>query len=300
MHHRTFKQRRKYFLLADIGGTTISTMIVDNQNNTLTKLLKRPTKTNLPREKLLSNIIETFQSTIREAAIKEREVIKLLVALPTRLDEKGNIIPCPNLPTLGNVNLMKEIENTLNLPVFVSSDSYSFAAGELAAGCARGFRHFCGITLGTGVGLAFFIDKKPFFGSQGLAGEIWKSAYLDGIWEDYVSPNFIQSIYQESAGETLEVKEIAQRAFDGEEKAKEVFVKFGTNLANGVSYIINILDPELIVFGGSISKSFELFEEVTRKTLKRYLVNGKKIMIKASDDPDISPLIGIKWLYEHQ
>lgn len=300
MKDKALKHKQKYFLLADIGGTTISTVMVDNQNSLLTKVMRRPTERTLPKGKILGNIVGALQSTVREAALKETGAIKLLVAIPTRLDEKGNMISCSNLPTLGEVDLREEIESRLDMPVFVSSDAYCFAAGEFATGCAKGFEDFCGITLGTGVGLAFFIKGKPFFGSQGLAGEIWTSAYCGGKWEDFASAKYIQSTYQESTGMALEVKEIAERAFDGEERAKEVFVTFGTHLAHGLSYIINILDPQLIVLGGSISKSFDLFEESTSQTLKRYLVKNKRIMIKASNDPDISALLGVKWLYEHQ
>lgn len=300
MINNALQQKYKYFLLADIGGTTISTLIVDNQNNRLTKVLKRSTKRNLRKIKLLGNIIDAFQSTIRKSAIKETKSIRLLVALPTRLNEMGNIISCPNLPTLGDTNFKKEIENRLNMPLFISSDSYCFIAGEFTTGCAKGFKHFCGITLGTGVGLAFFINGEPFFGAHGFAGEIWKSAYKDGIWEDYVSSKYIQSVYQKNSGKFLTVKEIAKRAFGGEKNAKEVFVKFGIHLAYGLSYIINILDPEVIVFGGSISKSYELFKESTIHRIKKYLVNHKKIIIKASVEPDLSPLLGIKWLYEHR
>ena len=300
MEDKIGKEKRKFFVLADIGGTTISTMMVDSYNNVLTKIMKRPTERTLPEERILSNIVCSLQDTISKAALKERQFVQLLVALPSRLDEKGNIIPCPNLPTFGEVNLAKELESRLNMPVFVSSDSYCFAAGEFAAGCAKGFRNFCAITLGTGVGLAFFINGKPFFGPQGLAGEIWTSAYCGGKWEDFVSANYMQSVYQEGTGEILEVKEIAKRAFDGEKKAREVFTTFGIHLAHGLSYVVNILDPEIIVFGGSISQSFELFKYSTIQTLRRYLVKNKRIIIKASAHPDVSSLFGIKWLYEHR
>jgi glucokinase len=140
------------------------------------------------------------------------------------------------------------------------NDAEAFLLGEIGAGAAKGFDRAVGITLGTGVGSAFAVGGKLVTEGPGVppGGEIWNLPYDGGILEDAISTRALQADYQRRTGILSEVSQMAAAANDNP-AAEEVFAHFGQHLGRTLGKILSAFHPDVIVIGGGISRSAQLF-----------------------------------------
>jgi glucokinase len=140
------------------------------------------------------------------------------------------------------------------------NDADAFLLGEIGAGAANGFDRAVGITLGTGVGSAFAVGGKVVTEGPGVppGGEIWDLPYECGILEDAISTRALQANYQRRTGIHCEVAQMAAAANDNP-AAEEVFAHFGQHLGRTLRQILTAFRPNVIVIGGGISRSAQLF-----------------------------------------
>lgn len=134
------------------------------------------------------------------------------------------------------------------------------------------------ITLGTGLGFAYAVDGQVQKSETGSPAKgLWNTSYNGGILEDYVSRRGIIRIYKDLGGKLAEgedVKDISLRARSGDKAALEAFSKVGQHLAAGASQVIADLDIRQIIFGGQISRSFDLIEKSLCEGLPRNVKVG--------------------------
>jgi len=167
-------------------------------------------------------------------------------------------------------------------------DSAAFLLGELGAGEARGVERAVGITLGTGIGSAFAVNDQIVTEEKGVppGGEIWNLPYEGGIVEDFVSTRAIQGSYQKRTGKLLKVAEIAA-ATPGNADAVAVFTEFGSHLGRALRMILPEFNPKIVVLGGGISRSAQIFLPAAIKHLE-----GTEMQLRVSKLLDNAPLVG--------
>jgi len=152
------------------------------------------------------------------------------------------------------------------------NDANCFTWAEHLFGAARAASSCVGITLGTGVGGGIVMDWKGksllWDGHNGSAAEIGHMI-LDGehSFEELCSSR-AQHIWKGEDPLTIE-----QAANKGDKSAKEAYMNYGYWLGVGVANIINALDPEVVVAGGSISNAWALFEKEMRKSVQKYVLS---------------------------
>ena len=143
------------------------------------------------------------------------------------------------------------------------------------------------VTLGTGLGFTYAVDGQvQKSATDSPAAGLWNAPYMGGILEEYVSRRGILRLYAEQGGvlaDGEDVKEISLRARNGEEAALKAFSLTGSHLAAGASQLVAELHIRKIIFGGQISKSFDLIQ----KSLCEGLPEGVEVMAS----PDIEGLV---------
>lgn len=169
------------------------------------------------------------------------------------------------------------------------NDAAAYLLGEVGAGAARGVARAVGITLGTGIGSAFAVNGKIVTEGRGVppGGEIWNVPYEGGIVEDLISTRAIQSSYRKRAGNDREVSSIAHYAAGGDPAATEVFAGFGKNLGLALRRLFSEFAPDVIVLGGGISRSSNLFMSEAVAELQ-----GLNIQLRVTELGDDAPLAG--------
>jgi len=211
------------------------------------------------------NIIKTFDSTMCvddsilfiQACIDEvktSDTCAIAIGVPCIVDvEQGIVFDAVNIKSWQKVALKAQLEAWYDLPVYINNDVNCFVKGEHLVKQEQGYQDIVGICLGTGLGAGIVLQNKVYSGINGCAGEVGCFGYLNGSLDDYCSGKFFKDHYLECGAQ------LAEKARAGDKKAILAFEQFGQHLATAVSHLLLILDPQLIVFGGSVAKSYDLF-----------------------------------------
>jgi glucokinase len=286
---------KEYIGCIDFGGTKTRAGIADTAGKILAEPATSPTEANRKPEAIVATIVETLRKAAATGGIQIADLIGVGVGSPGPLDlDTGTILNPPNLPTLQNFPLKASLEELTNLPVFVNNDANVFVLGEAWFGAGRGARIVYGVTLGTGFGSGFVIDGKIYGGATGTAAEIWCFPYGDSIIEEYVSGRAVKRFYREHSGNEAEPKEIAEKAQRGDQLARKAWEEFGHHLGMALAYVVDVVDPEVIVVGGSISQQYDLFEKTMEKILREKInpLPRQRLRVLPAELGDAAPLIG--------
>jgi glucokinase len=211
-----------------------------------------------PQEVVLAEIFQVIDEVFDE------EVAGIGCGVPSLVEaESGIVRTVMNIPSWREVPLKDELERRYGVPATIDNDANVFAVGELYFGKGRGRRNLVGMTLGTGLGTGVVIDGCLYRGAHGGAGEIGLIPYREHTIEQYCGGGFFQR--KGARGE-----EVFRRAQDGDPEALRIYQEYGLEVGHAVLVALYSYDPELIVFGGSISRAFPFFERGLRERLETY------------------------------
>ncbi len=194
--------------------------------------------------------------------------------------ETGFIQNAFNSPWLNNQTFSKDISKSLNRNVYCENDANCFALSEAFDGSAKNFKTVFGIILGSGCGGGLVIDKKIIIGPNSFTGEwghipIGKPDSETNI-EEYISGKGLERKFTARFNKNLSAHEIFKNAKDNSQDEIEIIDEFKKKLARSLSLIINLIDPDAIVFGGGVSNEIESLDEI-KKTTEKYLSNFNNI-----------------------
>lgn len=261
----------------DLGGTNIAAGIV-NENGEILFKKSVPTGATRKKEEIIDDIASLCRSLSKEAGLTLDKVEAIGIAVPGGVDEKsGEILFTPNIPFSG-INICNILSEKLDgKKIALANDANAATLAEVVCGAAKGADNAVMITLGTGVGGGIVIDKKIYSGSNGLAAEIGHFVIsMDGekcgcgrkgCFEAYASATALIRMTKDElskcfmSGEPTLMAESskisARTAFDafkaGDKPAARVIEKYTTALANGISSLINIFQPDVFIIGGGVS-----------------------------------------------
>ena len=246
----------------DLGGTKIRAGAVTSKGEIIGEPINVATEASERQEIVENNIFSSIKKVIEKEKIKTEEIFGIGIGSPGPLDLKtGTILNAPNLPSLNQYPLKKQVAEEFLMPVFVENDGNCFALGEAMFGYGNSASIVVGLTLGTGLGCGIVINGRVYHGATGTAAEIWKTPYQGKTFEEIVSGKGVTEIYERKKGLKIDAKTVLQQAIKGEEAALESWAEFGSHLGNVLAFIINLLDPDVIVLGGSISNAFDYFKK---------------------------------------
>ena len=261
----------------DLGGTNIAAGIVDENGNIILKK-SVPTGASRKKEEIIDDIAALCRSLAKEHGVTLEEIDAIGIAVPGGVDEKsGEILFTPNIP-FSNINICKILSEKLDSKAIgLANDANAATLAEVMCGAAKGADNAVMITLGTGVGGGIVIDKKIYSGSNGLAAEIGHFVISvggekcgcgrRGCFEAYASATALIRMTKDELGECFmsgeatlmaESSKISARtSFDafkkGDKAATRVIEKYTDYLANGISSLINIFQPDVFIIGGGVS-----------------------------------------------
>ena len=209
------------------------------------------------------------------------------VGVPGLVDvERGIVYDLVNIPSWKEVYLKDWLETHFGCPVYVNNDANCFAVGEKYFGKARGLSNIAGITLGTGIGTGIIIHNRLYTGKNCGAGEFGMVSYQGRNYEYYCSGQFFKEEYH------VDGYELSVRAGEGDSKALESFRQYGYHLGQFITTILFTIDPEIIVIGGSISRSYPFFKDEMWNVLNvfPYKPVREHLVIEVTESPKIAVL----------
>ena len=242
------------FIGVDLGGTNLRVGKFNNLQ--LISMSSSSVSSDASEEMVLSEIYEAIDSVF------DKSVKAIGLAVPSVVDiKKGIIYNVENIPSWKEVHLKELFEKRYNVEVFVNNDANAFVLGEAYFGKGKNYQNIIGLTLGTGLGCGVVIEKKLYNGSNCGAGEIGMMKYRERTLEFYSSGQF----FKEEFG--VEGSELYKRALRGDKEALEAFEIFGKEFGGVIMMVLYSYDPDIIILGGSVSKSYKFFEKSMREAL---------------------------------
>lgn len=283
-----------YVFGVDVGGTTVKLGLFDINGNVMDKW-EIPTRTENNGKNILPDIAASVQSKMSEKSIVKEDVAGVGIGAPGPVDGKGVIHKAVNLGW-AEMNLKKELTELLDgMYVEGGNDANVAALGEMWKGGGQGHQDLVAVTLGTGVGGGIIINGKIVNGANGSGGEIGHIHVEDnetepcgcgnfGCLEEYASATGItrlanRKLKASDKDSVLRQGEVsAKSVFDavkaGDELAIEVAEQFGEYLGKGLAVIAGVVNPEVFVIGGGVSKAGEVLFEYIRPAFDRTVFHG--------------------------
>ncbi len=280
----------KYVFGVDIGGTTVKIGIFTDDGKLLDKW-EIPTRTDEGGKYILSDIAESVEDRRVEMGIDKKEVLGVGMGVPGPVRADGTVLRCVNLGW-GIFNVEEELSKLTGYVVKAGNDANMAALGEMWQGGGKGHRNIVMVTLGTGVGGGIIINGKMISGVNGAGGEIGHICVNDsetekcgcgntGCLEQYTSAtgivrsanillNTTDKPSKLRAVQYISAKEIFDAAKDGDELAASLVENHGKVLGKALAQIACVVDPEIFVIGGGVSRAGDILIDTTKKYFLEY------------------------------
>lgn len=293
-----------YSVGIDIGGTNARVALADENMNLIDRI-QFPTNTEDPEATLkqLASVIKGFEAD-------GRNIVGIGVSCPGPLDLiNGNIIETPNLGRKWHhYPIPKKIEEITGIPTFLENDANLAALAEAVIGEGKDCRFVQFLTISTGLGSGQVIDKEIYIGAHGFGHEVanccmWRngpsqgSIYPGGI-EAISSGTAITKRAREAGLDVKHAGEVNDLAEAGNEKAQEIMEDAKEYLANFISTLIGITDPEIVILGGSVALKIDGFVEDVEDRVKGKVFDVVRpyVNVRKSTLDEDSGLLGAAYL----
>ena len=276
--------KRRYALVADLGGTKIAVARVEDTGR-ITHRLLAPT----PLEGGAA-VVETVANLLRRLPAKG--ACALGVDVPG-LAYRAGLVWAPNIPGWEHMPVGKMLNRRLNLPVLVESDRNAFVTGEAWQGCAKRCRDLVFITIGTGIGAGIISGGRLIRGCSELAGCVGWMAVRDrflsaykavGCLEFHVAGPGIAHAAQRIFRRAIDSRGVVDLARSGDPKARKVITSAGHHLGLALANLVDTLNPQMIVIGGGVAAAGNLLLTPARETMRQWAqpLAVKRVRIRLS------------------
>lgn len=287
----------KYCFGVDLGGTTVKIGIFDTEGTVLDKW-EIPTRKEDNGSKILPDIADAILGKMQEKQISKDNVVGVGIGVPGPVDDNGVVHKAVNLGW-GVMNINEVLGELVQMPVKAGNDANVAALGEMWCGGGKGCSDMVLATLGTGVGGGVIVNGKIVTGATGAGGEIGHIHIKDdepdecgcgnhGCLEQFASATGVVRLAKRklaSSTQDSELREVqdkgalsAKTVFDavkkGDALACEIAEEFGEYLGKGLAAIACVVNPEVFVLGGGVSKAGGILCEYVSKYYTKYVFHG--------------------------
>ena len=269
----------------DLGGTNVRAgLVVDGR---LAGVRSVPVRGQGAEGDVLEDLFSAVDAIIGP------DVAGIGAGVPSIIDLKtGTVYDVQNIPSWKKVPLKAILEERYRRPVYVNNDANCFAAGEKHFGKLGPYDNAVGLIIGTGLGAGIIANGRLYSGINCGAGEFGMLPYIDRNFEAYASGQFFRRVHGTSG------REAAERAGRGDRAALAMFDEFGGHLGEAVKAICYAVDPEIIVLGGSVSKSYGHYRAALWRAFQGYAYSlaKERLRIEVSETENIA-ILGAAALY---
>ena len=271
-------------LSIDIGGTAVKMGLVDHEG-AIHARHEASVCFDHYQTPILTTVIREAQAFLaRESA----QIEGIGVSATGQVDDRAGAVIGTNgkIPHYEGAQIKRDMEAAFGVPVFALNDANAAALGECFAGRAKGVQNVLMVTLGTGVGGGIVLGGRIFGGTRGIAGELGHfTLYQDGprcpcgkrgCFESYAATTALVRRAKEATGEAdMNGRIVFSRAADGDQAMLAVLSAWIDDIAAGISGLVHIFNPQMVLIGGGVSAQEALLiaplrERVLRSVMPRF------------------------------
>ncbi len=268
----------------DLGGTKIEGVVVESTDPSRAIIRKRiNTESEQGYAHVLSKIKALYFDLVSQA---ESPLPRVGVAHPGTVDPISGVLRNSNSQCLNGEKLIFDLQRDLGARVIGANDANCFAIAEAQLGAGRGASTVFGVIMGTGVGGGLVIDGKVIYGKQGIGGEWGHNVVLEGgdscycnkrgCVETVISGPALERFYASHSNKAMALKDIVA-SVDADPVAAKTVERLIRYFGQGLSQVINIFDPDVIVLGGGVSNVKALYEGGI-ESVKQYIFSPKPLV----------------------
>ena len=284
----------KYGFGVDLGGTTVKIAYFDEQGTMIAKW-EIPTVTADGGKAILPDIAASIRQFIAQKTIDPATIIGVGIGVPGPVSSKGVVNKCINLGW-GVFNIAEELSNLVGFPVKAGNDANVAALGEFWKGGGQGCDNMVFVTLGTGVGGGIVVEGRLLHGAHGSGAEIGHLVLKRdetipcncgkyGCVEQYCSATGIVRLAKEAMegvselsrlhrANPLTCKDIFDAGKAGDPLALQVLNQYYAYLGEFLANICCVVDPDVVVLGGGVSKAGQMLLDGTRPYFDQYVFHA--------------------------
>ena len=279
----------------DVGGTTVKLGCFDTDGQLLDKW-EIPTRTEDKGANIIGDIAGSILVKLAKDNIDKKDVVGIGIGVPGPVKGDGTVLVAVNLGWK-DINVNKELEELTGIKVMTSNDANVAALGEMWRGGGQGYSNVVAVTLGTGVGGGIIVDGKIVSGATGAGGEIGHIHLEDnetepcgckghGCLEQYASATGVVRLAKKKLADSskdsvlregeVTAKDVWDAVKAGDELAIEVAEIYGEYLGKGLAAVADVVNPEVFVIGGGVSKAGRVVIEYMEPYFDKYVFPGAK------------------------
>lgn len=291
----------------DLGGTKIEGLVLDAAGaETARQRILAP-------QGCYEDTLRALVDLIRELEAKSGAPVAIGIGMPGSLSPATGLVRNANSTWLNGRALREDLEAAVGQPIRFANDANCFALSEATDGAGAGAEIVFGVIVGTGCGGGIVIGGRILQGARGIGGE-WGHNPLPwsepdehpgptcwcgrkGCMEMWASGTGLSGDYQRRTGELVSGHEIVARAALGEPDARTSLDRHASRLARGLAHIVNVIDPDVIVLGGGLSKLPHLYETLPKLAAPFVFSDVADITIRPPKWGDASGVRGAAWLW---
>lgn len=291
----------------DLGGTKIELVVLDADGR---ERWRRRVPT--PQGDY-AGTLRAIAALVDEAEHATGTGARIGIGTPGSPSPRDGRIRNANSTCLNGQPLQQDLEALLRRPLRLANDANCLAMSEAADGAGAGARTVFAAILGTGVGGGIVVDGNLLVGANAVAGE-WGHNPLPlpdgddrplpacycgraGCIETYLSGPGLAADHLRHGGEPLDAAAIARQATAGERACQASLERYEARLARALAGVINLLDPEVIVLGGGLSRIARLYEHVPRRWAAHVFSDAVSTRLLPARHGDASGVRGAAWLW---
>ncbi|MGL5982076.1 MAG: ROK family protein, partial [Cetobacterium sp.] len=205
-------------------------------------------------------------------------------------------------------NLVEIIQTKYNLPTIIENDVNCAALGEMWKGAAINTDNFICLTIGTGIGGGLILNKELFKGSKNIAGEFGHMQIVKngkdckcgnkGCYQEYASTSSLLKLVKEKTGNVLNGVEFFNEINNNNDSYKKILYEWSDYFTDGLSNLIHIFNPSLIIIGGGISNQGDYLLEIFNNSLKQKVSKNylEFLDIKVAKTGNYAGMLGASYL----
>jgi glucokinase len=279
----------------DLGGSRLRGVLCDRRGEMLGF---RESVTGPSAGGIVDAMAEMLENLAAAASVSLKTLRSIGIGSAGSIDKaRGRILFAPNIPCLVNYPLVKNLEKRTGARVFLENDAAVALTGVWWKGDGNRFRNWVLVVQGTGLGGGIVIDNRMYTGQSGNAMELGHMSIdvngrpcrcgRKGCLELYASGTALEeytaaqldsgrksSLVEYRARGTLRAAVIAEMALRKDAVALDAFGEMARYLAEGLTNIVNLFNPEAIFFGGGLSEASRLYLPQVKKIVRRLALPG--------------------------
>ncbi|WP_432709704.1 ROK family protein [Pedobacter sp.] len=313
------KDERALIICVDVELCDTKIAVLDNNCNFISEVKTFPLPLSKNRSDFFSILLPHLNEVLQSDHIDKSKIIGCYVGMPGLVNtEKGENYSYL-IDNFEDGSLVQAFEKALNLPVIVQNDMAGSAIAEIRHGLAKGKKNVLVLLMDWGVGLGIVMDGKLIRGATGFSGEFGHIPFVEngalcycgkhGCLETIASGNALSKTAKDGLlqGKKSMLNELSKVELDriepeviinaanrGDQYAIQLLSNIGANMGKGISILIQLFNPEIIVLSGKIAKAKQYITLPMQQSINTYCMTQirEEVTIESSDLGENSRLLG--------